>query len=135
MRFKPFLRTGGVEIQKEANVQTGKPQVGEKLRLVYGKEPLDRLQFDNHRLFHNHVNSITTIKFHAFGGDGKIDLLLPRQATHRQLSAQAMPVRRLQQSRSQCFVNLNRPTNDRVCDGIYPRLIHLAPLDGVRLSA
>jgi hypothetical protein len=58
-----------IEVQQQTDSHIAQPQVSEDLRFVHRSEALYRLDLDDNPIFHNDVQSITTVELHRFVED------------------------------------------------------------------
>src|SRR5437660_5609648 len=81
-----------------------------------GEDSLDRLHFNNDRLFYDDIHSIGAFDRNALIRQGEWLLTFDRQSTVRQLVGKALLVRRFQETRSQLAVDGDRRTYDLVTE-------------------
>jgi hypothetical protein len=109
---KSLLEQQDIEIHQKSESATGEPQVGQQLRLMKGGEPVDRLHFDDERLFDEEVEAIIYVDAHAFVMDREGRLAAQRYPSNAEFVGQAVLISRLEQTWSKRLVDLQPCIND-----------------------
>src|ERR1700730_10407874 len=76
------------------------------------QNPLNGLHFQNHFVTDDQVDLVSTVKFQPLVQDRQRDLTFERQPAKVQLMAQALLIRRFQQSRPELAMHFNRSSDD-----------------------
>lgn len=78
-----------VEVDEQTRALVGKPHVGLELRLVDAEHLLDRLEFDDHAVGDDKVDSETGVEHFTFVGHRQFDLTRERHSPRAQFTGQA----------------------------------------------
>src|SRR5262245_24482950 len=112
------LEEGDVEVEDQATLEAGEPEIGQKLGLVDWEDLLDAFDLDDDRVLDHQVHSIATVDFEAFESDRQVHLDCARMSLPAQNVHQAGVVRRFKETRPECFVNLDGGADDGSCDRV-----------------
>src|SRR6185436_10365303 len=86
-------------------------------------ESLNRLDFDDHRIFDQQVDSVAEIEYLATVSYGKRFLALDREPPGEQFVREKSLIRRFQQPGTEFFVDGNRGGDDSIGQRIQTRLL------------
>ena len=105
------MQQTGVEVDKQADLHFRHPQLGKKLRFEDRVKPLNTLQFQNYRLFHNQIepmlaNDITPV------GDRNSHLALESYPGKIHLNSQGRLIDGFEKPGSKLAMDLNRATDN-----------------------
>ena len=103
-----------VEIDQQADFTAGEPQVRQHLGAVHRLESLDRLDFDDHRVFDEQIDSVAAVERLTSVDQRKRLLSFDVQPTVEQFEGEARFVRRFEQARAELAMNRDRRADDLV---------------------
>ncbi len=94
----PVLQDCDVEVDEEADAAAAQAEVSEKLGVMDGRQPINRLEFEDKGSGNQEVETVSGIEPNALVGERNRDLPLEGEAPQSEFMAEAFLVDRLQES-------------------------------------
>ena len=107
-----------VEVEEQPDFSPTESQIGQELGFMDWQELLNALEFEQDRVFHQYVNSVTAIECDALVDERKLDLAAKCETAQLQFIAQAFLVCGFEQSGAEEAMDFNRGANDSVSEFI-----------------
>jgi hypothetical protein len=108
------LEQYGIEVHQQRDVAAAEAKIRARLRLVHRQDALDGRGFQENGAGDDDVGEVALVLAHVFVNDGEGNLVLEFQVGVLQLPAKAVAIDRLEQSRAELAVHLDREANDAV---------------------